>query len=78
MTVWKQLDELKAKYDGDLKNAEAAAKSYGFVGIKTLPHGVWLAKSRSRQKHDVELSAPSADDLCKQMQETFTKANKAA
>lgn len=78
MNPWKQIDALKAKYENDLRNVEAAAKAYGFVGTQTLPHGVWVCRSRHRQKHEVELSAPNADDLCRQMQEIFQKATKVA
>lgn len=76
MDVWKQIDAMKAKYVEDMKNAKAAAEAYKFVGLGTLPHGEWVCRSSKTAKHATKLRATSADDLVKQMQATFTAAEK--
>lgn len=68
MNCWSEIDKLKSQHEQDSKNVASAAKAYGFIGISCSSYGVWTAKSRQRQKHEVELKASSADGLIKQMQ----------
>jgi hypothetical protein len=74
MTVWAQIDAMKAKFDNDMRSARAAAESYKFTIPKALPHGAWAARSMKSAKHSTVLNAPSADELIAAMKAAFDAA----
>jgi hypothetical protein len=76
MNVWQQLDQMKAKFDKDMRDAEAACKAYKFVGLKALPHGVWMARSSKAAKHSREITAPNAEALVAEMRKVAEAAEK--
>ncbi len=65
MNLWKQIDEMKSRFEDDINNAKATAKVSGFKGVKCSSNLKWTAEKADRRIGPFN----SADELCKAMRE---------